>query len=95
LFERGFTLLTDVTGERWRLAGRRAADELGVPLSAFAIGPGGDFDGHEADWAELYGLDAGGALLVRPDGHVAWRSRRNSSEPEAIMRTALRMVARR
>jgi putative polyketide hydroxylase len=95
LFERGFTLLTDVTGERWRLAGQRAAEELGVPFSAFAIGSGGDFDGHEADWAELYGLDAGGAVLVRPDGHVAWRSRRNSSEPEAVMRRALRMAVRK
>jgi hypothetical protein len=77
------------------LAGRRAAEELGVPLSVFAIGSGGDFDGDEADWAELYGLDAGGAVLVRPDGHVAWRSRRNSSEPEAIMPTVLSMAARR
>ena len=90
LFERRFTLLTDATGERWHLAARDAAQNLGVPLSTFTIGPGGDFYGHEADWADLYGVDLGGAVLVRPDGHVAWRIRTNSTEPEALMRTVVR-----
>jgi putative polyketide hydroxylase len=66
-----------------------------VPLAAYSIGAGGDFDGEEASFAELYGLDAGGAVLVRPDGHVAWRSRGASTEAEAIMRSLLRMIVRR
>jgi hypothetical protein len=28
----------------------------------------------EGKWAALCGLEAGGAVLVRPDGHIAWRS---------------------
>jgi hypothetical protein len=95
LFERGFTLLADSAGERWRLAARRTAEELGVPLSGFTIGPGGDFNPHEADLANLYGLDVGGAVLVRPDGHVAWRSGSNSTEPETIMVTVLPMAVHR
>jgi len=43
-------------------------------------------------WAELYGLDAEGAVLVRPDGHVAWRSRGGAAAPDSIMLTALRAV---
>jgi len=31
-------------------------------------------------------------VLVRPDGHVAWRSRGASTEAEAIMRSVLRMI---
>ncbi len=26
------------------------------------------------DFHELYGIERGGAVLVRPDGHVYWRS---------------------
>jgi hypothetical protein len=39
----------------------------------------------------LYGVDLGGAVLVHPDGHVAWRIRSNSTEPKALMRTVLRL----
>ena len=47
----------------------------GRALSAFAIGPGGDFEEPEGCRADVHGLAAGGAVLVRPDGHVAWRNR--------------------
>ena len=33
-------------------------------------------------FAEAYGLDAGGATLVRPDGVVAWRSRGPAERPQ-------------
>jgi putative polyketide hydroxylase len=92
LFEREFVLLTDMTNEGWRRAALRAASELKVPLAAYSIGAGGDFNGEGASFTELYGLDAGGAVLVRPDGHVAWRSRNASTEAEAIMRSVLRMI---
>ena len=35
--------------------------------------------------AEAYGLAKGGAVLIRPDGHVAWRSR-DVAEAEEIKR---------
>jgi hypothetical protein len=38
--------------------------------------PGASSHVIDADsFAESYGLDAGGATLVRPDGVIAWRSR--------------------
>ena len=33
-------------------------------------------------FAETYGLSAGGATLVRPDGAIAWRSRGPAGRPE-------------
>jgi hypothetical protein len=48
-------------GKIWAEAGRRAAEELGIPLSAFAIGPGGDFEEPEGCRADVHGLAAGGA----------------------------------
>jgi hypothetical protein len=88
LFERQFVLLSGPRDETWRAAAQAAAQDLGIPLAAYAIGPGGDF-APEGDWAQFYGLDALGAVLVRPDGHVAWRTRGHSNDASALMRRAL------
>ena len=88
LFERQFVLLSGPRDETWRAAAEAVAQDLGIPLSVHAIGPGGDFE-PEGDWAQLYGLDALGAVLVRPDGHVAWRTRGPSNDAGALMRQAL------
>jgi 2-polyprenyl-6-methoxyphenol hydroxylase-like FAD-dependent oxidoreductase len=74
LFDGSFTLLAPETGAPWRDAARAAARRLGVPLQAFTVGPGGDLEDRERRWPDLYGVGAHGAVLVRPDGHVAWRA---------------------
>lgn len=95
LFDTGFTLLTGPDGKTWRDVGSQMARALAIPFAAFAVGAAGDFDEVEGNWAELYGVDAGGAVLVRPDGHVGWRSRGSATEPQKVMRTALATVTRR
>ena len=40
-------------------------------------------------FAEAYGLSAGGATLVRPDGVVAWRARRAAGRDEIARAHAL------
>jgi 2-polyprenyl-6-methoxyphenol hydroxylase-like FAD-dependent oxidoreductase len=37
--------------------------------------------GDEEPWRELYGIEKDGAVLVRPDGHVAWRSAGAAGDP--------------
>src|SRR5215468_889832 len=44
LFEREFTLLTRPNAGEWRPAAQRAAGDLGIPLSTYSIGLGGDFE---------------------------------------------------
>ena len=43
------------------------------------------------EWATLYGIGPEGAVLVRPDGHVAWRTQASASEEnlESAMRSIL------
>ena len=95
LFHSGLTLLTGSGAKAWRDAGSQEARSLAIPFAAFGVGPAGDFDVVEGNWAALYGVEAGGAVLVRPDGHVAWRSRGSETEPQKVMRTALVTVTRR
>ena len=42
------------------------ARATGIPLVVHVIGA--------AAWHDLYGVERGGVVLVRPDGYVAWRS---------------------
>jgi len=57
-------------------AAKAAGNEPEVVLHT--IGEGGEYRDAEGSWQTLYGLDPDGAVLVRPDGYVGWRSR---SEP--------------
>jgi putative polyketide hydroxylase len=77
LFGHGFTLLTGLAGDEWRAAAAGAAEALGLDVAAYLVGPAGsgaDLVTADAALDERYGLAAGEAVLVRPDGFVAWRS---------------------
>ncbi|MFD9724390.1 FAD-dependent oxidoreductase [Streptomyces sp. NPDC059072] len=97
LYERSFVLLSG-TGTPWRAAAGQVAAELSVRLDAYAIGSGPDADlvpQGGADWAEVHGMSAEGAVLVRPDGFVAWRSEGAVPDHRAALRGALSTVLRR
>ncbi|MFJ1707880.1 FAD-dependent oxidoreductase [Kitasatospora sp. NPDC088346] len=99
LFEDSMVLLTGPDGEAWRAAAQRLARQHGVPLAAYRIGDGPE---HELapepgpGWAEAYGTGADGAVLVRPDGFVAWRATgapaAGSAAAEPVLAQALRAV---
>jgi hypothetical protein len=84
-----FTLFTGENGVPWREAVRDTAGEFGVPLAAYTIGMDGEISDPEERWESAYDVEAGGAVLVRPDGHVAWRRRTSSQDPRGELRSAL------
>jgi putative polyketide hydroxylase len=87
LFGPHFVLLAGRDGDTWR----RAAQGLGTswpPLVAFTVGKDGDLSDPDGDWHDAYGVDPDGAVLVRPDGHVAWRRRSGASNPLEVLRGA-------
>jgi putative polyketide hydroxylase len=73
LFGAAFTLLAAPQADAWCDAAAKASRALGVRIDVYRVGSAGLSD--NGDFAEVYGLEADGAVLVRPDGHVAWRSR--------------------
>lgn len=87
-----FTLLTGVAGEDWEAAAEQVAAELGVPVTAIVIGPGRAVTDLYYDWAKLREVQESGALLIRPDKHVAWRVDSIPDDPAGALRSALAQV---
>ncbi|MFD5542025.1 FAD-dependent oxidoreductase [Streptomyces sp. NPDC127079] len=96
LYERSLVLLSG-PDTPWHRAARRIADTERVRLEAYGIGTGGDLvpDAAGTDWARAHGTTGDGAVLVRPDGFVAWRSESAAhGDAEAELREVLRRVLR-
>jgi putative polyketide hydroxylase len=72
LFGKGFVLFTGAAGGGW-IEAARGVDDL---LTAYQVGGGETIADPEGTFAAAYALGAGDAVLVRPDGFVAWRSSR-------------------
>lgn len=87
-----FTVITGVAGEAWEEAAARVSRELGVPVEAVVIGPGREVTDLYYDWSRRREVTEAGALLVRPDKHVAWRSHTLPDDPAGALRDALARV---
>jgi 2-polyprenyl-6-methoxyphenol hydroxylase-like FAD-dependent oxidoreductase len=84
LYGRNFVVMTGPGGGAWCDTARNVARQLSIPI-----------DAHQYDIAEAYGIASDGAVLVRPDGFVAWRSKAASTNPEAALASALNTVLAR
>jgi hypothetical protein len=92
LFDRSLALVTLDGGLGWVDAARALARATGVPLEAHAVGIAGGLDDPYGELPERYGIERDGAVLVRPDGHVAWRSAAAAADPGAELARALARV---
>jgi putative polyketide hydroxylase len=88
LFGNGFVLLTGPKGKAWSQAAQRLASDIGLDFEALIVGDDGIEDA-DGQWLATYGLDDAGAVLVRPDGHVAWRSPCMTMAPATTFGAAL------
>lgn len=61
-------------GPDWGAAAAQARDELNVPITVRVVGPGMAVRDAYGTWREAPEIDETGAVLVRPDHHVARRS---------------------
>jgi putative polyketide hydroxylase len=93
LFTRAPVLLAGPQAAGWADAARAAAGRAGVTLDVLRIGDG--LRDPSGGWAEAYGVGADGAVLVRPDGVVAWRSPATRDEPGAVLDDVLKALLAR
>ncbi|MFJ9567646.1 FAD-dependent oxidoreductase [Streptomyces fuscichromogenes] len=87
-----WTLITGIAGEDWAGAADKVAQDLGIPLETVVIGPGREVTDLYYDWAKLRETEESGAILVRPDKHIAWRAMRLADDPGAELRGALTRI---
>jgi 2-polyprenyl-6-methoxyphenol hydroxylase-like FAD-dependent oxidoreductase len=89
-----FVLLAGPQGQAWCDAAREAAKAFkGLELDAYCVGT--DVKDPEGRFAEAYGLTPSGAVLVRPDGFVGWRSKSSGSNARQAVEGALRTILRK
>ncbi|WP_045703289.1 FAD-dependent monooxygenase [Streptomyces rubellomurinus] len=69
-----FVLLTGRGGAPWHDAAREAARLTGVEVTVRVIGAAEGLRDPYGQWERLREVAADGCVLVRPDGHVAWRA---------------------
>lgn len=78
----------------WVEAAATAQRRTNVPVKVVRIGSTGDFTDPSDNWAELRGVNRDGAVLVRPDNHVAWRIADAPNEPADVLTEVLGHVVR-
>ena len=71
LIGQGLTLITGPGGAAWLDAATQVAAGTPFPISGHVVGA--DLDSADGRFCERFGLGSDGAVLVRPDGHIAWR----------------------
>ncbi len=84
-----FLLLAGPTGEQWLQAADSVGRHLGVEITAHCIGGRHELRNSDGSWHALRGHDDDGAVLVRPDAHVAYRSVKMPQNPELELERAL------
>lgn len=91
-----FLLVAGEEGQAWCDAAKGVAKDLGVPLDAVRIGHiEGDYRDPRCAWLRQRQISGNGAVLVRPDRVVAWRSFGAASNPTAVLaKTLLAILGR-
>ena len=88
-----FLLIAGEAGQAWCDAAKGVAKDLKIPLDAIRIGHiDGDYRDPRCAWIRQREISDKGAVLVRPDRVVAWRSMGAAKNPTADLATALSKI---
>lgn len=85
-----FLLFVGVEARPWETAAAAIAREARIDLRVVRVQP--DDLGAQARLREAYGVDAGGAVLIRPDGIIAWCSEHAAADSAGALRGAAQRV---
>ncbi|KEQ24685.1 FAD-dependent monooxygenase [Paenibacillus tyrfis] len=95
LFERSFVLVAGPDGASWHSAAETARRRLGIGIDCYLLGPEDDLSDPNGLGQQAIRLSPGGAVLVRPDGFVAWRSDGDAADHEQELVLALVLLLSR
>lgn len=90
----GFHLFATLGHRDWCNEFEKWITANGLAGKAWAVGDAGDLTDPDGEFSRAYGIERGGVVLVRPDGHVGYRSKTPDVPPpdriEAIMNAILK-----
>lgn len=92
LFGKNFVLFTGDKGENWIKAASQVSSSLNIPVRAYQVGSFGDLIDTNNMWEKAYGVPPEGAVLVRPDGYVAWRLKEEIEKKEETLNLVFRHI---
>lgn len=87
-----WTLLTGIAGEGWKAAAEAASEQFGVEIEVVTIGALQRVQDAYGEWSRIRETEESGALLVRPDHHIAWREQRWSDGGQASLLDAFQRI---
>ncbi|MFI9507899.1 FAD-dependent monooxygenase [Nocardia sp. NPDC052566] len=91
LFGTHFVLLTGAAGTCWDAVAHTGSGVVVHRITSAADGEEDLIDA-EGRWAAAYGVTESGAVLVRPDGFIAWRSRSARTGADDTLVAVLRSI---
>jgi 2-polyprenyl-6-methoxyphenol hydroxylase-like FAD-dependent oxidoreductase len=91
--ETGFVLLAGARGHEWTEAGNAWVAATEIPLRVHRVASDGDLTNPDGLFEATVGIGARGALLLRPDGVIGWRTRVPHVDPRARLDEVMRRLA--
>ncbi|KAL6251316.1 hypothetical protein RBB50_001524 [Rhinocladiella similis] len=93
ILEQGqFGLIVGIGGDPFVPAAKAIGQELKVELPVYKVGYRCPYDDVLGEWYCVREISDRGAILVRPDRHIAWRTMGRPDNPTEALRSALRHV---
>jgi putative polyketide hydroxylase len=92
LLDGRFVLLVGAAGIPWQEAATAIAASLGLELATYCLAADGNLLDLEGGWEAKLRMPAQGAVLVRPDGFVAWRISHLPTSPERTIEQVLSSI---
>ncbi|KAI8930870.1 hypothetical protein NX059_011887 [Plenodomus lindquistii] len=93
IFEHGkFGLVVGHGGKPWEAAAAIVSKELGVEVPVYYVGYRCTYNDVVGEWVSRREISDRGALLVRPDRHIAFRSVDRPQNPTEVLRSVMRQV---
>jgi 2,4-dichlorophenol 6-monooxygenase len=87
-----FGLLVGIGGGPWGPAAAKTSQMLGVKLPVYSIGYRCTYDDVLGEWRNRREIGDRGAILVRPDRHIAWRCVHRPTDPTEALCSAFTHV---
>ena len=91
----GFHLFATMDHRNWCDEFKNWFRANGVEGTAWIIGEAGDLTDPDGDFLRAYGIEGGGVVLVRPDGHVGYRCRTPDVPPPERIGTIMNAILKK